>query len=179
MSDLNTAIYENASTVARRYKRKCWWASVEDMKQEATKAQLQAAPNFDETWGRPIAGYLYKVALYAARAVVLKSSSPVSATHDLRVLKGLYRAPLTEVAHKESSSDSESAYRARQIFDQVVLSIGKERADFAYALFVDGWKPQEIAQANGVSVSSVYAEVARIREALRSNEQLWNMWRDE
>lgn len=172
-------VRDNSSRIAKRYKRKCWWVDEADLRQEASLQQLRALPNFDSSRGRPLVGYLWRVAVYAARNAVLKASAPVSASHDLSVLKGLQRAPITDTVPVPSFAVSAySAYSAGQIREQVVRCLGQQGAEFAFAVLVEGWGTAEIAQANGVSESDVLHVVRNTRGMLARDERLQQFWKE-
>lgn len=84
--------------VANSYARRCWWAELDDLKQEAWGAVLSAHKSWQPTRG-PLRPYIYRAAALALRRWTLNNSSPVSAPwRDVDGLRGLLRAPVEEVA---------------------------------------------------------------------------------
>lgn len=176
--DLMTTIVKNANVVSHRYKRRCWHASVEDLVQESVCAQLEAVKRgtFNPDLGRPLGAYLFYVAVFSARALLIKSGSPVSTCHRLDNLKHLTRAPVEELTLV--TENPERAQSECQIHDRVVRCLGHEGAVFAYAMFVEGWKPAEVAAANGRPVRDVYQAVNDMRRALSGDALLVQMWKE-
>lgn len=184
MSSSFRVMQKNADQVVRFYKRRCWWVSAEDLRQEALMAQLDAERRFDvskvnEGYGdhKALERYLYFVATYAVRRQVLKSSSPVSASHRLDVLVGLYRAPVRE-DNAGIADNAEHAYYARQVIDRVVRLLGEDGAKFAFAMIIDGWDAQDVAEVNNVPRQEVLQEVSYIRGALMADATLHALWRE-
>lgn len=183
---LDRVLYKNAKQVVAFYKRRCWWVSSEDLHQEALMIQLDAAQRFnpakvidrhtsDEI---DLERYLYAAATYGVRRLVLKASAPVSASHRLDVLKGLYRAgPLREdiadVAH-----NAERAYCARQVLDRLVRCLGEDGAQFALSMIVDEWNAQDVARANATSPTEVLREMMTLRGKLLSDSVLHQLWQE-
>jgi DNA-directed RNA polymerase specialized sigma24 family protein len=175
-AELVKAMQKNARVVVGRYKRKCWWASAEDLVQEAICAQLQALTKFDKTRGTPRDAYLFYAALYSARRALLKASAPVSTSHDVNNLKGLSRADVMEIDGVIHVEPADFLQRRNEIHRAVVECLGDESADFAYAMLADGWHPNEVAAAHGYDPHDVYAAVGWVRSQLGSNDALCQMW---
>ena len=171
-------IVENARVVARKYKRRVWWAPEEDLRQSAVVAQLEAVHNYDPDYGRPLDGYLFRTAVYAARRTLLKASAPVSHEHDLTKLVGLYRAPLEDLDQTHVAFDTERAYDAKVIWERLEDQLGQEGAEFAVAVFVEGWQPAEIAEASAVPVEDVYRYIHYTRRVLESDDVLHTFWKE-
>jgi len=170
-------IVKNAKTVAQRYKRRCWWISEEDLRQEAVLQQLDAYRRFDPSAGPPLEGYLFRVAIYAARRVLLKASAPVSASHRLDVLIGLYREPIEEDS-AGYAIDTHDALFARQVRDRLVRCLGEDRAKFAFAMIVEGWGVREVAKANGVCSAEVRRELTDAQGLLSRDLDLHSLWKE-
>lgn len=177
---------KNADQAVRYYKARCWWVDEEDLFQEAMLAQVKAHESFapekasaryaDSTADLDFERYLWCAAYYAVRASVLKGSSPVSASHRLDVLKGLYRAPMEKV---EGVADSaERAYYARQVIDRVVRLLGTDGAEFVLGLVIDGWTAQDIARIHNVPVSDVNRELNHMTDILMKDRTLHELWRE-
>ena len=99
-----------AQVAAARYARRCWWASVEDMKSEAVVAILAAQKTWDPNHGAPFGAYAYRAALLAIRPYLWRNSSPVSESfHKLPTLAGAHRASLEKAGarlkHEEWSNE--------------------------------------------------------------------------
>lgn len=109
-----------AGRAARWYKRRCWWAEEEDLRQEAWRACVQASRTFDPERGTPEEAYLWYAAVYAVRLYVLRQSAPVSAAKNrAQELRGVMRAPLERV--RTAAAPVEPA-------DEAAIRIQRERA---------------------------------------------------
>lgn len=181
--ELCETIAENARKVAGAYKKKCWWASYDDMFQEAWVAQAESVHRFDESWNRPIGAYLYSVAQYAVRRLVHKDSSPVSASHRTEVLIGLHRAPdgVSENITENNPTPDACAVmceRVGRVRARVVDMVGESGAQFAFAVISDEWTPREVAAANNVAVTEIYAAQRRMTATLSRDQELLHLWKE-
>lgn len=173
---------KNAQKVARKYKRKCWWVEVEDLEQEAIKAQLEAARTFDVARGN-WEQYSWRVAVLSIHEYVQAQSAPVTAgLRNGKPLRNLTRAPVESI---ELAGDLGLAYGAQissekqaalaQVNERVEQLVGKDGAVFAYGMLVEGWHPSEVAKAHKMKVKDVYAATQAVRTAL-SDRVLHDMW---
>lgn len=183
----------NATKAAACYRRRCWWADFDDMKQEALTAQLKAerAQTYDPEIGRPKSAYLWSVAMYAVRRLVHKASAPVSTSHRTENLIGLYRAPteykaegggwMPNPAMPTGNAETEmiAQDRAARIRARVVELLGPDSARFALEVLTHEWKPREVAEAHGVAVSVVYAAQRRLSSVLYADDVLQSIWEEE
>ena len=71
-------VIDNAQKAAALLKRKFRTADVEELTQEAVKAQLEAAQHYDPGAGVPFSGYSWKVAARAVLYAMLREALPVS-----------------------------------------------------------------------------------------------------
>lgn len=187
-------IQKNAMKAAALYKRRCWWASYDDMVQEALVAQLEAQERgtYDESFGRPLSAYLWTVAMYAVRRLVHKASAPVSASHRTDKLIGLYRTPV-ELEGEDGGTYENPALsddvlntevgvtaqdRHRRVRERVVELVGAQAAEFAFTVMTHEWRPAEVAEANGVPIKMVYAAQRRIAGALIEDRRLYELWKE-
>lgn len=182
----------NARKAAALYKRRCWWASVEDMQQEARTAQLEALERggFDESWGRPLSAYLWTVAFYAVRRLVLKASAPVSTHYRLDKLIGLHRSPTEFVGESgevrevlvSSAQDAESlveAHRcAQRVRARVETLLGARNAAFVFGVMTGEYRPEEIAEAHSMPLQRVREAQKHCRKVLQDDAVLFDLWRD-
>lgn len=192
VEELEGIIEKNAKKVASLYKRKCWWASHEDMTQEALLAQHQAVERklYDETFGGNEARYLWATAVHAVLRYVHKTSAPVSTSHRTSNLIGLRRVPTALEGedggmydHPELPTlDGEKTLIAedhrKRVHARVVELLGEDGAEFALGAMTHEWKPREIAEHHGVSISVVYAAQSKLRSVLISDRALYELWRE-
>lgn len=178
-------VTKNASAVARRYKRRCWWASVEDLEQEAIRAQVEALEKstFDPERGTPSGAYLWAVALYSARRLLLKSSAPVSTEHRMDNLVGLYREVVPDgdgSIEFHLDSFEELVHRrdlARRVRERVLALVGAQCAHFALAVISDEVSPADVAAHNQVPATAVYEMQKAIKKVLEHDQVLNDLWR--
>ena len=184
----------NAAKAAGIYKKKCWWASYEDMVQEALVAQLEAHDrgNFDESFGRPLSVYLASVAIYAVRKFVHKSSAPVSTSHRTANLIGLHRSPVEltgedgstyqnpALNREESSSERREIAqdRSRRVRTRVVELVGENATVFALTVMTHEWRPAEVAQSGNVLIKDVYRAQRKIAKVLLHDPELLELYRE-
>lgn len=87
-----------ANQLAQAYRRRCWWAELPDLRNEAWIALLEAYRNPTRDPGRPLRPYLYRAAALRLRNFTLANSSPVSERQKkLHLLKGITRAALSTI----------------------------------------------------------------------------------
>jgi len=189
-----TIIQQNAAKAASLYKRRCWWASFEDMQQEAITAQLEAQSRgtFDASFGRPLSAYLWSVAMYAVRRLVHKASAPVSTSHRTDNLIGLHRDALEltgddgvarenpalagTVRSTESAATAQD--RASRVRSRVIELVGERDAEFAFCVMTHEWRPAEVAAAAGVPATAVYTKQRRISNTLIEDRVLYDLWKE-
>jgi len=184
-------IEANAVRIASLYKARCWWASHEDMAQEARRAQLEAyrKGGYDEAFGGGVRRYLWAAGWMAVQRVLHKASAPVSTSHRTSNLIGLRRVPTAytvgEVVVENPelpTLDGEAAAiaedRRRRVQERVVALLGPEAAEFALGVMTHEWAPREVAEAHGVPVATVYAVQSRLRNILIGDRALYELWRD-
>jgi len=190
-----TLISLNAKTVARRYRRRVWWVSVEDLEQEALAAQLAAERTFDLSKGE-FGGYAWRAAVLACHRYVLSQSAPVSGRHDPSVLKGLYRE---EFASESNDADQRKRYAVvpgqgnedlslEEAIDRARLAVrvrrrlrqvlGKQGEKFALGMLTREFTPREVARDHSVEVQRVYSAVRSIRDKVSADQVLYDLWRE-
>lgn len=184
-----------AQKLASRYVRRCWYVEREELEQVARLAMVYAIDKYDPSRGRTgdiaLGSYLWFVARNDVARAVMKASSPVSATHRPTEAIGTTRATLTitfegqQIERPELSSEPdaldellETSQRVQQIRKRLEALVGADGAVFAIKVLTGDIKPAQVAEKNKVPVSTVYAYNQRIREALRSDPQLYALWSD-
>jgi DNA-directed RNA polymerase specialized sigma24 family protein len=171
---LNTA-RKNAAVVARRYARRCWWASREDLEQEALAAQLDCLPRYDPAQG-PWERFAFAAARRAVVTALLRESAPVSCLGRPAKLVGLLRAPLDPEAHI-LTVPVDAAIDLCRARERVVELLGESDANLILGVMA-GWKPAEIAEYNRVPVHAVYTRLAAIRRRLEGDSELHHFWKE-
>jgi len=172
-----------ANASARRYKALCWWADVEDMRQEAYYAMLRAHRTFDPNEGVPLGAYLWAACVRWLRGYLWKNSSPVSASWDkLDELAGLHRAPLTAVANLAADSTPERMVGQAEWRQQVRVELRDLAAQLAMPDFLGGvmaeLEPVQQAEQRAVPVRQVYRERERLVHLAKQDARLYALWEE-
>lgn len=103
-----------AHAVAHKYQRRAWWATHDDLVQEAVIAILKAQRTYNPNAGTPEGFYCYRAALYAVSRYLWQESAPVSGGKDRpsKHLCGLHRASEEVLDTVEGGSTPEEQLHA-------------------------------------------------------------------
>lgn len=167
-----------ARRAAQGYARKCWWADVDDLTQEAAAAVVKAQTTFDPNRGTPFKAYALRAAEYALQPYIWGESSPVSGSFGAKLsgaLAGLYRAGEVDPETPSNAESAEVALTTRSWSESVrALVRALDPTGLARDVLLYEQKSAEVAAARGVPVDEVYEATAKVREALkRSAEAYW------
>lgn len=176
-----------ARNAAKRFKKKCWWASGSDLEQQAWIAILEAERNFDLTVGVPLEGYAWRVIMKQLHGAVLRDSAPVSGPrHNEKVLAGLYRVAVDgEVATtfvdespnpEEALGDRQREMLMHEMVEEVLL--GCPGGDLARRVLLGGERPRDVACSEGTAPREVYSAARRARSRLAASYPLWLLLRE-
>lgn len=162
-----------ATRVAKRYGRRCWWAEVDEMVQEASVAIIQALRTFDPEVGVPVEGYCHRAAIFAVKHYLWRMSAPVSETHHKRhTLAGVHRASLEQALDIESDSDHEHRQWRRNVIEELVkLANRTENGDLAAAILLE----HEAAPSD----PAVKKAVRILRRHARTSYPLYRLWKEK
>jgi hypothetical protein len=173
--------------VASAYARRCWWASLDDLKQEARVAVLEARATFDSKRGVPFTAYARRACALALREWLWRESIPASASRNVITskagadkLRSIQRAPLTEVAGLSSSAQpadtalDHARWAARVVGRLAGLLVAVDDGALAAAVLA-GAPPCDVAASARVPVRRVYRAAWRAREAARADDGLHAM----
>ncbi len=169
-----------AKAVAMRYKRRCWWADVDDLVSEASVAVLTAHKTFDPQVGVSFAGYATKAAILRVRGFLWRESSPLSGgLHDPRKnIAGVHAAPLDDnlLERTPNARDQMELIEWRhRVRDRIrVLADRTRDGDLAVEVMVHERPPGEIIQETG---RRAYSAVSLVRRKVRSDAPLYKLWR--
>ena len=178
MTDIE--IRQLAIAVARRYKRRCWWADLDDLTGEASAAVLKAVPNWDPEVGVPIEAYVWRAAAFACKHWLWKNTAPVNASsHSAKKLKGLHRVGLKEVRDQASDHDPLREYtdmewrqRVKAHLEEIIATT--PNGDLAAAVLLEERRPVEME----ADVQHVYKAAAVLRKRLRQSYPLYQLWKE-
>ena len=172
-------VMEIAREVARRYKRRCWWADVDDMAGQASVAILEAQRTWDPQVGVPLEGYVRRAAVLSVKGLLWRTSSPCSGGlgDPRRNLAELRRvpddhAPATARPDMEGKIDTERlcarvrarvaelAARTRDGQRAVPVLVGETTAS-------DGPREERVA---------TYKAVELVRRKARADAEMYRLW---
>ena len=160
-----------ARRAANHYARRCWWASVEDLVQEAATAILKAQTTFDPERGTPFKAYALRAAQYALQPYIWAESSPVSASFGAKLsgaLTGLHRAGELDAETPDERPDANTSLtteRWTQAVQSLVRSV--DPTGLAREVLLYENKSADVAATYGVDVHDVYVATAKARDALK------------
>jgi DNA-directed RNA polymerase specialized sigma subunit len=164
-----------ALTMAKRYKRRCWWADLDDMTQEARTALLEALRTADPQSSVPVDGYLWRVAAFRIRAFLWKNSAPVNAPwHKMTELRGVHRAELSPLIEDDSISApktiDERQWRERVRARLADLASRVEDGFLAKALLLE--------EQGTRTDKSLNKARSRLKKDIRNDFELYELWRE-
>lgn len=189
-------IRSNAHKAAMRYRRRVWWADVEEMVQEAIKEQYVAARTFDPR-GRTnpddyFGAAMYRIATIAIKNMLCKASAPVSALHRPDNLKGLTSVGLMqpnesgigererpELGHSSTPElHAAESQLSRFVRSRVVHLLGEDGAEFAMAMLTGEFTPAEVVEEHDIAPETVYTTIRRMKDTLSTDRVLYDIWRE-
>jgi hypothetical protein len=171
-----------ARAVALRYKRRCWWADVDDLTSEASVAVLRAARTWDPQVGVPFEGYAGRAAVLGVRAFLWRESAPVSGGQsDPRAnLTGVRRVELGDDLAVESSTPAQiDTVRWRLAVRDRIRSLAQQSkgGDAAYEVVGRDRTPSDVQREH--PEVRVYSAVEVLRRKVRDDYKLYDLWKHE
>lgn len=185
--------------VARSYRRRCWWADMDDLRQEAFMELAKSLPKRDRE--QALAPWVRTIALRAMRNLLWRASTPCSApqhpeAHHVAVLRTQHReappaegAPvavdgpdpqLTAWGPEHPSAEAlvmgkRYTLRLREELHRVLLSDASAGHLALEVLLYDASAP-EVAEREGVEVTKVHRAIAAARRRITHDATLRAMW---
>lgn len=185
--------------VARGYRRRCWWADMDDMRQEAMLELAKSLPKRDRS--QALAPWVRTIAVRAMRNLLWRASTPCSApqhpeTKHVEVLRTQQRAapppegaplpvdgPDVQLPAEGEEHPSPEALvmgrrfvlRLREELHRVLLHDGAHGHLALEVLLFDTPAP-EVAEAEGVEVTRVHRAVAAAKRRITHDAALRSMW---
>jgi DNA-directed RNA polymerase sigma subunit (sigma70/sigma32) len=168
-----------AKAVARRYAARCWWADVDDLTGEASRAVLEARETWDPQVGVPFDGYAARAATNALGDYLWRQSSPVSGgLHNPReLIAGVHAAPLEDDSARHDPKtamvldDINWRLRVRKRIRQ--LAARTKDGHLAVEVLVRGRKPSEVIRETG---GNAYSAVMLVMRKMREDAVLYELW---
>lgn len=168
---------------ARRYARRCWWASKDDLMQEGWLAALTAQRTWKANGAAGFRWYVWRAVINAMRNLLLRESAPVKAGwHNLHKLKGLTRAPVSELrgwVHPGLSQEERLALArwdasTRDIAKKVVAA-GKHATEVSMVLF-EGQRVSAVSEETGIKRRSLLRACKNARDRIREHPDAQDLW---
>lgn len=172
---MNTKEWQIATLVARRYKKRCWWADIDDLTHEAFGAILNAKEKADED--RPWEPYAYTAAMHAVRSFLWQNSSPVNETcKKVQNLRGVHRTELSEEIELQAPNSYDILCKKQWLekVKQRLVEIAKtiEDGDIALDFILN---EDKTAKDYGDS-SLVYKSSSSLRRHISRDAELFQLW---
>lgn len=162
--------------VARFYARRCWWADLDDLKQEARTTALlcAASPTYDPT--RRFSSYAEQ-AIRRKLGQWLLHQAPVSAGfNNGSKLANMERAPVSDDIPAEVSDEHARTAWVAQVQKAILralrTSLPTDTALIARDVLVGGAKPHVVARKHKIKIHAVYHALSEARTALWWDESL-------
>lgn len=166
-----------ADQVARRYAAKCWWADLNDLRQEAWVAVLEAEQTWRPDGGASRATYAHRAAVLRLRDYLWRASKPVTGPRGRgERLRGLRAAPDAVLTWHEAPDplEVERAERwwaeLRELVTAVVLH--DRHGKIAARALLGPETAIEIARDIGRSTSLVYERSRQARRRIAEDAEL-------
>jgi DNA-directed RNA polymerase specialized sigma24 family protein len=171
-----------ATVAAKKYQRRVWWASFEDMRSEALVAVVQARKTWDPDYGVTFGAYAYRAAILAIRPYLWRNSSPVSESwHKLPTLSGVHRTGLVNakrVKDERWPADDLDHSQWRELVTARLLELDPSKG--LAVPVVLGVAPEEVAEMHGVPVEVVKKAASKLRSRARNDYPLWKLhWKED
>lgn len=171
-------IQKVSERVAKWYARRCWWAELDDLKQEALMTSVRALKTYTPEKGR-FSSYA-ELAIRRQLGRWLLRQAPVSAAlNKSHHLANLCRAEVPEDLPSEAVEVSLEvahevwAAKVRKNVTRVLRhKLPADEAIIARAVLVDGEEPRRVARREGVKIHHVYRATQNARDALWFDRQL-------
>lgn len=170
---------------ALRYKRRYFWADVDDLQQAAWVAVLLARRTWDPGEGPPFEAYAWRASINSLHKTVRKDSAPVSAgDRELDELLGLHRAPLSLIEGiAQSTTDIDRVLDLKRLIEKTTASVRRitsalRNGYLAKMVLLEEVPPRKVAELERVPVAHVYKATNATRRVLSEDEELWKLWKE-
>ena len=184
-------ILKLSSEVAWKYKRRCWWANLDDLKQQASMAICEAENTYDPEIG-DFGGYAYKACQYAISRYLWCSGKPVEHQHRPARLRdvssietdaspngGMHcrQRVLTDLIFESwDNSYFEQDWRERVRARVMLLVRHIEDGDLAFRVLFNDETPSDVLFDD---TTRVYHAVQRVKVAISGDIEMYRLWRDQ
>lgn len=177
-----TEVLRIAKKAAQSYARRCWWASVDDLTQEAAAAILKAQTTFDPNRGTPFRAYALRAAEYALQPYLWGESSPVSGSFGAKLsgaLAGLHRAGEVDPQTPAEAPDPATVVTTEQWARAVqALVRSVDPTGLAREVLLNENKSADVAADKNIPVNHVYSATAKAREALKRSAEAYQLYKE-
>ncbi len=173
-------ILKIAHDVARRFKRRCWWADMDDLTGEASRIVLEASRSWDPQVGVPFWGYAHTAAVRGLGAYLWQQSAPVSEkAHRRKDLAGVYKTDVNKI-DEEKFADvpdagellDETRWRDRVRHQIERLAAVTPNGHLAVQVLVHEIQPADLEAPR----SEIYRAVHLVRRKIKEDYDLYYLW---
>jgi DNA-directed RNA polymerase specialized sigma24 family protein len=183
-----------ASSVARRYYSRCWWADLADLEQQAWVIVLEVLREYPpmvdtenfELDRIAFGAWAYRACMRQLSRYLWRASSPVSAgDSETKQLAGIHHGLLTE-AVPDAIPNPEQLLGEMEIYTRVRPAI-KKRIEELYtrgrvgppayleatiSIYLDGFSPGQAAKTHGIPVYDLYKTTEYMRGMMKQDKKL-------
>lgn len=162
-----------ASSIAGRYKKRCWWVEYEDIKQEACRIVCRAEQNYNPEVGIEFGAYAFIACSRELTQYLYRNSAPVSAPNNkVKELAGLHRKRVNPWEHVAGPKHYEDDLRAR-IRDRVMaLAETIDNGEWAVAILLEGTPGGDEPSAELVKQS-----MRKLKKLCSEDYVLYRLWK--
>lgn len=173
-----SSLAEVVDEVTRRYRSRMraaanvWWADVDDMKQEAWLAVLEAQQTHDPARGVELSWYAWRAALYAVKNMTWRMSSAAHVPQKKQQLaRELRRVPVDNEAPAIDRTADEKLHDLRwqkaveQQVNQALLQAPHGAA--LKRILINGEKPVDVAADLGMDVTALWRATGNVRRRMK------------
>lgn len=175
-----------AREVARKFKRRAWWAEVAELEAEILAELVGSYQSFNPEM--VFRAWAWRVAFRAARNALWSASSPCTGPQrptraQTEALRGQQRqevdedaAPLTAAVPRQDELVASKRFRLALRRELARVIDGGRGGDLATEVLLFDDAPAEVAAREGVEVGKVYRAVCAAKRRIESDARLYQLW---
>lgn len=176
-------VHRICQAAAAHYARRCWWAEVDDLRQEAYLAALRAQRTFQANVGVVAEAYVWRAVVLALAKYLWNQSSPVSGgSQNPKLLKTQQRASgdeldwLLSIAPPVDEQVDELRWR-EAVHARVDALLRTPEHVLAARVVVDEMQAADVARETGLPVLRIYKLSEHLRDRLARDPELYALIR--
>jgi DNA-directed RNA polymerase specialized sigma subunit len=173
--DLNETTHKIAMSLAKRYKRRCWWANIDDLFQEAYRTGLDAQRTWDSEGSVNFQWYAWRAMAYELRKFLWKNSSPLScSSHNFDKIKGIHRVELKDSIESEINIEKELYQKeiSSEVRQRLIELLESNDIEVIQVLL----KTKEANQTKDPRATA--KAVSRLRNKVKKDYKMYDIWKE-